>query len=126
MKIQDKLNINQMSSSANIFYNYWINRIEYINTTMRSIRKIQIDCNVLNLCVNNPEILSKIYDGYIFDKIEWNNKYLQYTIYIPEIKIISRVNIKEHLKEYSCLKFKLYLIEDGTTLKKKIRVEIQN
>jgi len=126
MKIQDKLNINQMSSSANIFYNYWINRIEYINTTMRSIRKIQIDCNVLNLCVNNPEILSKIYDGYIFDKIEWNNKYLQYTIYIPEIKIISRVNIKEDLKEYSCLKFKLYLIEDGTTLKKKIRVEIQN
>jgi exoribonuclease R len=125
MKIQDKLNINQMSSNANIFYNYWINKLDYINTTMRSIRKIQTDCNVLNLCVNNPEILSKIYDGYIFDKIEWNNKYLQYTIYIPEIKIISRVNIKDNLKEYSCWKFKLYLLEDGTTLKKKIRAEIQ-
>lgn len=125
MKIQDKLNINQMSSNANIFYNYWINRLEYINTTMRSIRKIQTDCNILNLCINNPDILSKIYDGYIFDKIEWNNKYLQYTIYIPEIKIISRVNIKDNLKEYSCWKFKLYLIEDGTTLKKKIRAEIQ-
>jgi len=126
MKIQDKLNINQMGSNANIFYNYWINKLDYINTTMRSIRKIQTDCNVLNLCVNNPEILSKTYDGYIFDKIEWSNKYLQYTIYIPEIKIISRVNIKDNLKEYSCWKFKLYLLEDGTTLKKKIRAEIQN
>ena len=125
MKIQDKLNINYMSSNANTFYNYWINRIEYINTTMRSIRKIQTDCNILNLCVNNEDILSKIYDGYIFDKIEWNNKYLQYTIYIPEIKVISRVNIKEDLKEYSRWKFKIYLIIDGTTLKKKIKAEIQ-
>ena len=124
MIIQDKLKINQMSSNATIFYNKWLNKIDYINTTMRSIRKIQTDCNVLNLCVNNPDILSKIYHGYIFDKIEWSNKYLQYTIYIPEIKIISRVNIKDNLKEYSCNKFKLYLIQDGTTLKKKIRAEI--
>jgi len=124
MKLQDKLNICSMSSNAMIFYNTWLNRLDYINTTMRSIRKIQTDCNILNLCVNNTEILNKIYDGYVFDKIEWDNKYLQYTVYIPELKIISRVNIKEDLKEYSCWKFKLYLIEDGMTLKRKIRAEL--
>ena len=123
MKIQDNLKLFSMSSNATIFYNIWLNKLDYINTTMRSIRKIPTDCNILNMCVNNPNILNKIYEGYIFDKIEWENKYLQYTIYIPEIKIISRINIKENLKEYSCLRFKLYLIENGTTLKRKIRAE---
>ena len=91
---------------------------------MRSIRKIQIDCNILDLCVNNPHVLHEIYDGYVFDKIEWENKYLQYTVYIPKIKIVTRINIKDHLNEYSHWKFKLYLIEDGITLKRKIRAEL--
>ena len=91
---------------------------------MRAIRRVQTDCNILYLCVNRPETLDKIYDGYIFDKIERLNKNLQYTVYIPSIKIITRVNIKEDMEDYSCHKFKLYLIEDGVTLKRKIRAEI--
>ena len=39
--------------------------------------------------------------------------------------MITRVNIKEDVDEYSCRKFKLYLMEDGMTLKRKIRAEIQ-
>ena len=106
------------------FYDNWINRLDYINTTMRAIRKIQTDCNILHICVNNSDILGKVYDGYVFDKIERNNKYLQYTVYIPSIKMIARVNIKDDLCDYSCHKFGLYLIEDGLTLKKKIRVSL--
>ena len=41
------------------------------------------------------------------------------------IKSKERINIKNNLEEYTCLKFKLYLIEDGITLKRKIRAEIQ-
>jgi exoribonuclease R len=121
MNLQHKLNLIPLSESAQSFYNVWENRLEYINTTMRSIRKVQIDCNILNLCVSNPDVLNKIYDGHVFDKMERPNKILQYTVYIPDIKIIARVNIKEDFEEYSCHKFKLYLIEDGTTLKRKIR-----
>uniref|UniRef100_A0A6C0AZN9 RNB domain-containing protein n=1 Tax=viral metagenome TaxID=1070528 RepID=A0A6C0AZN9_9ZZZZ len=125
IKLQDLLGLIKMSSLSMEFYNKWICRLEYINTTMRAIRKVQNDCNLLTLCVNTTNIMDEIYDGYIFDKIERENKYLQYTVYIPKIKIISRINIKNNLDEYTCLKFKLYLIEDGITLKRKIRVEIQ-
>ena len=43
-----------------------------------------------------------------------------------EISLKDVMNIKEHLPDYSCHQFKLYLIEDGLTLKRKIRVEIEN
>jgi len=125
MNIQHKLDLIPLSKFAAEFYTNWEDRLEYINTTMRAIRKVQIDCNVLNMCVNNTDILNKIYDGYVFDKLERPNNLIQYMVYIPSIKILSRVNIKDDLKEYSKHKFKLYLIEDGTTLKRKIRARIE-
>ena len=115
----------QSSESGTRFYDNWINRLDYINTTMRAIRKVQTDCNILNICVNNTDILDKVYDGYVFDKIERNNKYLQYTVYIPKIKMIARVNIKDDMADYSSHKFRLYMIEDGLTLKRKIRVQLE-
>lgn len=126
MQLQDLLDISKMTQPAKEFYSKWISKIEYINTTMRNIRKVQIDCNILSLCVNTPTILNEIYDGYVFDKTQndLDSQFLQYTVYIPKIKIISKVNVKIELAEYSCLKFKLYLMEDGITLKRKIRAEI--
>ena len=125
MDIQNRMGILKLNKSAQEFYNNWMDRLEYINITMRAIRKIQTDCNMLNLCVNNPVVLDKCFDGYVFDKIQWRNQYLQYTVYIPELKIVTRVNIKEDIKDYTKHKVKLYLFEDGITLKKKIRAELQ-
>lgn len=124
MQLQNNLGLMSLTNSAKEFYSVWFAKLDYINISMRAIRRVQTDCNILYLCVNRPETLDKIYDGYIFDKIERVNKNLQYTVYIPSIKIITRVNIKEDMEDYSCHKFKLYLIEDGVTLKRKIRAEI--
>jgi hypothetical protein len=120
LKIQSKLNI-KLSKEALVFYEYWENQLTYINTTMRSIRKIQTDCNLLNLCVSNSLVLEEIYEGYLFDKIIRPNKLFQYTVYIPKIKMFSRINMYEEYPDYACGKFKLYLIQDGTTFKQKIK-----
>ena len=125
MELQSKLNLIEFSELAIEFQSSWLKQLKYINSSMQAIRKIQTDCNMLYICIAKPVILNTIYDGYIFDKIQRPNKYNQYTLYIPGIKIITRVNIKEDLSEYSCHKFKLYLIENGVTLKRKIRAEIQ-
>ena len=124
MKLQSLLCLNTLSKEGENFYDNWINKLEYINTTMRAIRKVQIDCTTLTMCINNASMLEEIYDGFVFDKIDWSNQFLQYTVYIPKIKIITRINDKIELDEFSKHKFKLYLIEDGVTLKKKIRAEI--
>ena len=120
LKIQSKLNI-KLSNEALVFYEYWENQLTYINTTMRSIRKIQTDCNLLNLCVTNSLVLEEIYEGYLFDKIIRPNKLFQYTVYIPKIKMFSRINMYEEYPDYAGGKFKLYLIQDGTTFKQKIK-----
>ena len=123
LKLQSMLDSVTISNEALEFYNYWENQLEYINTTMRSIRKIQTDCSILNLCVSDAKVLEEIYDGYVFDKISRPHKLYQYTVYIPKIKMFVRVNIKDEYNNYVCCKFKLYLIQDGITFKRKIRAE---
>lgn len=123
LKLIEKMETINLSKQCLDFYNYWENKLEYINTTMRSIRKVQTDCSMLSLCINNKDILDTIYTGYIFDMIAKHNNLNQYTVYIPEIKMFTRVNIKNLLDNFTSHKFKLYLIQDGITLKQKIRAE---
>ena len=124
LKIQEKLKLINLSSNALDFYNYWENQLEYINTTMRAIRKVQTDCNMLNMCTNDTTILDSIYKGYLFDMIERPYKLNQYTVYIPDLKLFTRVNTKNIVDNYTSANFKLYLLQDGITLKRKIRAEI--
>jgi hypothetical protein len=56
--------------------------------------------------------------------IERPFKLNQYTVYIPDLKLFTRVNTKNILDNYTASNFKLYLIQDGITLKRKIRAEI--
>jgi len=125
LKLQHKIKLVEYSDRSLKFYEYWEDNLDYINTTMRSIRKIQTDCNMLKLCVTDKHILEKIYDGYVFDRIEKPNKLHQYTVYIPEIKMFTRVNITCKWNNYTCCKFKLFYIQNEITLKRKIRAEIQ-
>lgn len=124
LKLQEKLKLSQLSNKSIDFYNYWENQLEYINTTMRAIRKVQTDCNMLNMCTNDKSILETNYKGYLFDMIERPFKLNQYTVYIPDLKLFTRVNTKNILDNYTASNFKLYLLQDGITLKQKIRAEI--
>ena len=94
---------------------------------MRSIRKIQSDCTLLDLCHTNPETLDKIFDGYVFDKVVRNDSLYQFTVYLPELRLVSRVVIKNDIMtEYnsSAFKFKLYLFNNEDNFKKKIRLTL--
>jgi len=124
IKIQQVNYILEMSDDALAFYDKWISDLEYINITMRSIRKIQCDCSLLDICNNNPEIMRKSYNGYAFDKITRNDALFQYIVYLPELKLSSRVTIRENLDNYHAGKYKLYLFNDEENFKKKIRIQL--
>ena len=124
IKFQQNSNIIQLSDDSAIFYNKWINELEYINTTMRAIRTVQNDCNLLHLCYTNTDVMNKEYSGYIFDKIIRNDCLFQYIVYLPEIKMISRVVLRENYENYEKHNFKLYLFNDEEKFKKKIRLQL--
>ena len=77
---------------------------------MRSIRKVQNDCSLLNLCENNKEMLEKIYTGFIFDKIERNDKLYQYMVYIPELKMVNRFTSRYDMINNKNYEFKILSI----------------
>jgi exoribonuclease R len=124
IQMQKILNIITLSEKVDGFYDKWLNDLEYINTTMRSIRKIQIDCSLLDLCNNNPELLDKDCDGYIFDKIVRHDGLYQYIVFLPELKMNSRITIRENMENYDNRKFKLYLFNNEEKFKKKIRLQL--
>jgi exoribonuclease R len=124
IQFQKIFNLVCLSEKVDDFYNKWLNNLEYINTTMRSIRKIQIDCSLLDLCNNKPELLNKEYDGYIFDKIPRPDGLYQYIVFLPELKMNSRITIRENMENYDMRKFQLYLFNNEEKFKKKIRLQL--
>jgi exoribonuclease R len=126
LELQDCLNIFNYNDATRNFYNKWTNdeSIEYINKTMRSIRKVQNDCSLLNICMNDKDILNKVYDGFIFDKIIRNDRLFQYMVYIPELKMSNRFTSRYDCVNLSKQQFTIFVFIDENKLKQKIRVEM--
>ena len=124
IKFQQVIGIIQLSDNTDKFYNKWLGDIEYINVTMRSIRKVQCDCTLLDLCHNNPDVIDKDYDGYLFDKINRNDGLYQYIVFLPELKLSSRITMRENFENFTCKKFKLFLFNDEEKFKRKIRLHM--
>ena len=117
--LQKNLGLIEFKHSCDMFHNRWNDRIEYINTTMRSIRKVQTDCNLLNVCVNNKSHLDKTFKGYMFDKIKRMDGLYQYMVYVEELKMFSRVISKEEFENFTDGNFKMFVFHDEDRLKRK-------
>ena len=114
-----------LSQSASEFYTHWTDKIDYINVTMRAIKKIQNDCSLLDT-FNKGHVLDKLYDGYCFDKIARSDGLFQYIVFLPELKLTSKVTIREDLNNYQLKKYKLFLFNNEERFKKKIRLQLCN
>ena len=124
IKFQETTKITTFSEKAHLFYDNWLKELDYINTTMRSIRKIQTDCNLLELCYNNPSVIETEYNGYVFDKISRSDGLFQYIVYLPELKLSSRITTRDDLENFELKKVKLFIFNDESRFKQKIRLHI--
>lgn len=106
------------------FLNKWLLKVDYINDSMRSIRKIQNDCQLMSLCVNQPQLLDELYQGVVFDKMNRNNGVITYMVYLQKLKMLSKVTTNVDLKEHTTHMFKLYYFGDEYNAKKKVRLKL--
>ncbi len=114
----------KFSSQCFNFYNDWLNNLEYINVSTRSIRKMQSDCQLLYMVDVDPNILSQVFNGYCLDKLFRNDGLFQYIIYLPKLKITSRLITKIELFDFKSYEFSLYVFKNENSLKKKIRIQL--
>ena len=124
IKLQQVLGLATLSESASDFFISWIQKIDYINVTMRAIRRVQNDCTLLDTSAKNISILDCIYDGYCFDKLARNDGLFQYIVYLPELKMTSKITVREDMENYAARKYKLFLFNNEEKFKRKIRLQI--
>ena len=133
-RLVDLLNMIQFQQVAGIiklpdkavhFYQEWIADLDYINQSMKSIRKVQNECCLLELCTSNPTVVNGEHTGYVFNKELTRKGLNQYTVYLPALKLMSKITTNEDLHDYACAKFRLYLFNDEESLTRKIRLQLQ-
>jgi exoribonuclease R len=115
--------VTDLSKDALKFVLDWTHNLDYINATMRSIRKTQTDCNMLHNCKTNPYYLETIHKGIVFDKLVKVNGLFTYMVYLEELKMLSRITCQYDFIEYSYHDFKMFFFEDEHSYKKKIRLQ---
>lgn len=116
----------RISDDAFAFLTKWLGQLDYLNASMRSIRKIQTDCDVLYKCTTNPEIMSELHKGIIFDKVCKNDGsgLRTYMVYLEKLKMLNRITISQDLLNYQSLNFKMFLFEDEDQCKRKIKLQL--
>jgi len=123
IQIQENMDINGLSHHATEFYKEWTDKIDYINTTMRSIRKMQNECSLVASVFSNPELVNDTYKGYVFDQTDRGGIW-QYNVYIPKLKWMTKITCCTEMENYSHAFFQLHIFEEEDSCKRKIRVSL--
>jgi hypothetical protein len=116
--------IKERSDKSSLFLEKWLRDIDYINNSMRSIRKIQTECSLLNLCLKDSNILSSIHTGIVFDKIKKSDGTYNYMVYLQSIRMLCRYICPINMENYSKGKFMLFVFHNEDKFKKKIKLQL--
>jgi exoribonuclease R len=125
IQIQEQYGVFHLSEKAKEFYQVWSEKIDEINHQMKQIRIVQNECQLLHFFTKNPDLLNVSYEGYVYHQKKREDLLLpfQYTVYLPEVNMMTWFLSEEDLPEYSCWKFKLYVFHQEDKMKKKIRIQ---
>jgi exoribonuclease R len=127
MTLIHKKNMLNVGEQGQRFMKHWMSeeQICYISKCMRSIKKIQIDCNLLATFSKDIELHGKEFDGCLYDKIVRTDGLCQYNVYLPELKMSNKYVTSNNIENYTIGKFKLYLFINKDNLRQKIRLNIR-
>lgn len=114
----------------NVFIEKWTTKeaICFINEKMRATKKVQNQCQLLDLCSKISMINGqKTYQGYVFNKMETirekTSMQYKWNIYIPELRIFSTIHTNEEYKIHKNIECRLVFIENESSFRKKIRIQ---
>jgi len=113
-----------MSENAKSFSRHWLTRIDYINKNMKSIKKVQNNCNLLALYLREPK---GNYTAFLFNKteeIKQSTKMYKFSVYIPVLKMVSTIKTTLNLNNYTTVVVSGHLFMAEDNIMKKIRLQI--
>lgn len=126
IQIQHQYDILELSSDALDFYQKWTFKIDVINQQMKQIRIVQNECQLLDFFKKNCDLLNVSHKGYTYHQKKRDGDPLltyQYTVYLPELNLMTQLLSDEDIPEYLCNQFKLFVFHNEDKMKKKIRIQ---
>jgi RNB domain len=125
MIMYESISTKVLSEFALKFLSLWLSKIHFINKSMKAIREVQFDCNLLNYFDDKPNISDRTYECLIIDKKEYNSRLFSYTIFVPDIKLFSNTTKSNRDVEInSSQKIVFFVFNTEYNLNKRIRVMI--
>jgi exoribonuclease R len=116
--------VEKVSEKAEEFLNKWKSNLQEINRQMKSIRKVQMDCDLLNRCTAHPEWMQHTHRGIIFDRFERPDGDYSYIVHLSDLNILGRITSQEKYVNYQLMDFKLFVFQDSDKLCRKIRLSV--
>ena len=117
--------VKERSINANQFLEKWVTNMDGLNKDMKTIRKVQTDCQVLERCTNNPELLGDSHKCILFGKTKQPEGIYSYIVYLTDVNILTRIKSREKYQDLSKHTCKLFVFSDEDNLKNKIKCELQ-
>jgi exoribonuclease R len=111
--------MNVFSERSDHFVLQWISQVDLLNCKMKSIRRVQNDCELMRVCYTTPEHYDS---GIVFDEFEKGGAY-RYGVYLENLRAISYIKSSEKIDNYSRCDFRIFLFSDETDKNRKIRIE---
>ena len=106
------------------FLNTQFADIDRINADVKSIQRVQMDCDMLYSCIHNPELTEDLHEGIVFNRTVISDSICRYTVYLKTVKRMYTLDTGEQLAEYSMHKFKLLLFDSENTGHRKMRIAL--
>ena len=97
---------------------FWLFRLDFINKSMKSIRKVQNDCKLLHFFQHKHDISDTIYNAIV---IEQNNSLNSYTIFVKEFNLFSKLKSNIHIQLFSNINVRFFYFGLQSDKRTKIR-----
>jgi exoribonuclease R len=110
-----------VSEMCQTFLDKWTQNLDEVNRATKDIRKTQMDCELLALVNKNG--CSQEFSGILFDRTAVSARY-EYTVYIEELKMFSRIKLEDCIENFTKLQFCIFVFEDEDRLCRKIRLQM--
>jgi exoribonuclease R len=111
-----------ISGGACAFIAKWMDKLEFMNESMRKIRRVQMDCELLELCNRDALKTNTTYIGMPIS----SERAGEYTIYIEKLKLITYMKTPASLPLFVNTSFQVFVFNDEARLCRKIRICLDN
>ena len=113
---------NKISKEAAKFLTANFEKINSLNVDVKSIQRVQMECDMLYSCIHNPDIMNMSHEGIVFNQVNLTLTTFRYTVYLKNMRRMYMLDTDELFDEYSTHQFKILLFDMENTGHRKMRI----